>query len=179
MGVSVLRLSLSFAATVTLFVSQPATAGEFFGGTFVHDVKTPFDNSGQEHGVDVHFGWRGNRIEALGFIGKPSPHLYAAVNSAGDTSLAAMGLDWKIGHTIYARPGIGLAVHDGPGRSSARADRIWFGSRVLFAPEVALGVEISRRMSIEAAWVHFSHAQLFGKQNPGTDSFGVRLNYRY
>ena len=38
--------------------------------------------------------------------------------------------------------------------------------------------EIGRRMTIEASWVHLSHAQLFAKQNPGLDTVGVRLNYK-
>ena len=32
------------------------------------------------------------------------------------------------------------------------------------------------RLSIEASWVHMSHAQLFGRENPGIDNLGVRLN---
>jgi len=31
-------------------------------------------------------------------------------------------------------------------------------------------------MTIEASWVHMSHAQIFGKQNPGMDNLGVRLS---
>jgi lipid A 3-O-deacylase len=31
---------------------------------------------------------------------------------------------------------------------------------------------------VSARWVHFSHGQLFGKQNPGIDNIGVRLNWR-
>ncbi|WP_366926204.1 acyloxyacyl hydrolase [uncultured Sphingomonas sp.] len=41
-----------------------------------------------------------------------------------------------------------------------------------------MGVRIGERLSVEASWVHLSHARLFSSQNPGMDSFGVRLNYR-
>ncbi len=156
-----------------------ASAGEIFAGAFVHDVDTPLSRAGQERGVDLHAGWRGERIAALGFIGRPSPHLYASVNTSGDTSFAVAGLGWKLGGRIYVRPGIGLAVHDGPSYSEGTPQRIWFGSRLLFAPEVAAGIGVSERVSVEASWVHFSHAQVFGHQNPGTDSFGIRINYRY
>jgi hypothetical protein len=33
-------------------------------------------------------------------------------------------------------------------------------------------------MSVEASWVHMSHATLFSRQNPGIDNLGVRLNLK-
>ena len=39
-----------------------------------------------------------------------------------------------------------------------------------------MGVQVNDRASVEASWVHMSHAQLFGRQNPGIDNFGVRVN---
>ena len=39
-----------------------------------------------------------------------------------------------------------------------------------------VGVQVNDRLSVEASWVHMSHAQLFGRQNPGIDNVGVRLN---
>ena len=38
--------------------------------------------------------------------------------------------------------------------------------------------EATRRISVEGSWVHMSHAQLFGRQNPGMDNIGVRLNLK-
>lgn len=169
----------ALSAWLPLIAPAPAAAGELFGGAFVHDIDTPFSLSGQERGLDLHLGWRGGRIEALRFAGRPRPHAYASVNSSGDTSFASAGLSWKVGGRLYLRPGIGVAVHNGPGRGDADPERIRFGSRILFAPEVAAGLQLSKRLSAEAAWVHFSHAQLLGAHNPGTDSFGIRLNYRY
>lgn len=171
-------LPLASAALLPV-AAPPAAAGELFGGAFVHDVDTPFSMSGQERGLDLHLGWRGGRIEALRFAGRPRPHLYAAVNASGDTSFAAAGLSWKVGGRLYLRPGFGIAVHDGIGRDDADRERIYFGSRILFAPEVAAGFQLSERLSAEASWVHFSHAQLLAPHNPGTDSFGIRLNFRY
>ncbi len=53
------------------------------------------------------------------------------------------------------------------------------GSRVLFEPELALGTKLSEQLSVEASWVHISHARLFNaRQNPGVDMMGVRLNWR-
>ena len=44
------------------------------------------------------------------------------------------------------------------------------------APEIAVGTRVSRRVSVEASWIHMSHGQLFGRQNPGVDHFGLRLS---
>jgi hypothetical protein len=80
---------------------------------------------------------------------------------------------------LYVRPAVGLVVHDGssyrvaPG-TPKRSD---LGSRVLLEPEIGLGYQLSERISVEASWMHISHAQLFNsKQNPGLDMIGVRLN---
>ena len=64
----------------------------------------------------------------------------------------------------------------GRANSRTRNDKIDFGSRILFEPEVGVGAQVNDRLSVEASWVHMSHAQLFGRENPGIDNFGVRLN---
>ena len=58
-------------------------------------------------------------------------------------------------------------------------ERIDFGSRILFAPELGVGAEFASGFRSRRSWVHLSHAQLFGGQNPGLDTIGVRLNYRF
>jgi lipid A 3-O-deacylase len=152
--------------------AAPAQAGELFGGLYVHDVKTPLDKSGIEAGADVMLGYRGGRIGATPL----RPYIFAAVNTAGETNYAAVGLSARFGKGIYIRPGVGLAVHTGSADNFFRTDRIAFGSRVLFEPELGIGAQLNGRLSIEASWVHMSHGQLFGRENPGIDNFGVRLN---
>ena len=61
-------------------------------------------------------------------------------------------------------------------RISSSTDRIAFGSRILFEPEVGVGARINDRLSIEASLVHLSHGQMFGGQNPGIDNIGARIN---
>jgi hypothetical protein len=170
---------LAAAALALAFASSRAESAEIFGGVYVHDVDTGLTKSGIEEGADFELGWRGERLGFLKAIGSPSPQAFVSVNSAGNTHFAAAGISWKIGRRVYVRPGIGLSVHTGPGDVVPGDDRIDFGSRILFAPEIGIGARVSDRLSVEASWVHLSHAQLFGPQNPGLDTIGVRVNYRF
>lgn len=161
-----------------LAAATPARADEVYGGFYLHDVETPLNLRGYRDGVDFPLGWRGERMRSLSAIGAPSPYAFVAVNTAGDAHYAAAGISWRIGNTVYVRPGIGLAVHTAPSLDGNRPERS-LGSRVLFEPELAVGVQASERISIEASWVHLSHATLLGDHNPGMDNIGLRLNYRF
>ena len=168
------RSTLLLVALAAIAVPTAANAGELFGGLYVHDVKTPLDKSGIEGGMDVMIGWRGEKIARTPL----QPYAFAAVNTSGNTNYGAVGLSAKFGDRIYFRPGLGIAVHTGSSGDRFRHDKIAFGSRFLFEPEVAIGARLSDRATIEASWVHMSHAQVFGRENPGIDNFGVRLNFR-
>jgi lipid A 3-O-deacylase len=168
------RFAVGAALSAAAVAAAPARADELFGGIYAHDVDI-FTNSGIEKGADLELGWRGPKI--LRALGGPRPHLLVSVNSAGATHFAAAGISWRIGDKVYLRPGAGIAIHTGPDHASAR--RIWLGSRILFEPELGLGLRLTPRASIEASWVHLSHAQIFGRQNPGLDTVGLRFNYRF
>jgi hypothetical protein len=71
-----------------------------------------------------------------------------------------------------------LAVHTGSAGKFNREDRVAFGSRILFQPELGVGADVSERLSVEASLVHLSHGQFFGGQNPGIDNLGVRVNLK-
>ena len=167
-------LRFSLVAFAALLAATPADAGELFGGVHVHDVKTPLDKSGIEGGIDVSLGYRGGNIGHTPI----QPYVFGAINTSGNTNYAAVGLSAKFGGKFYIRPGIGLAVHTGSAADYYRTDKIAFGSRVLFEPEVGVGAEVSGRLSIEASWVHMSHATLFSHENPGIDNLGVRVNLK-
>ena len=165
------------AMVMATAIGSSAHAAELFGGVHVHDVKTPLDDAGIESGVDFSIGYRGGSVGHL-WSGALQPYGFVAVNSAGNTSYAAIGIDAKyaLGAGWYVRPGVGIAVHTGSAGKFYRTDKIAFGSRVLFEPELGIGTQVSRRVSVEASWVHMSHAQIFGKENPGIDNLGVRVN---
>jgi lipid A 3-O-deacylase len=165
------------AFAVASLMSAAAHAGEVFGGVYVHDVKLPTDLSGIERGADLMLGYRG------GTIVKPfgvalQPYGFGAINTSGETDYAAAGLSARfgLGPSIYVRPGLGLAIHDGSADRFFRRDKIAFGSRVLFEPELGIGTRINNRLTAEASWVHMSHATLFSGENPGIDNLGLRLN---
>jgi lipid A 3-O-deacylase len=165
---------LASVALAAAALPRAAQAGEVFGGVYVHDVKLPTDKSGIEGGMDVMLGYRGGNI-----AGTPlQPYIFGALNTAGQTNYAAAGVSARFGHRFFIRPGFGIAVHTGSAGKVFRPDRIAFGSRVLFEPELGVGAQLNDRLSVEASWVHMSHAQLFARENPGIDNLGVRLTLR-
>jgi hypothetical protein len=168
------QLTLLLAASVAL--PTAASAQEVFGGVYAHAVGTKLSlGSSRESGADFQIGYRGGKlVPKLGL----QPYVFGAVNSKGDTSYAAAGLSWKFGDRFYVRPAVGLAIHNGSTKDFIVADRIAFGSRILFEPELGIGARINDRLSLEASWVHLSHGQVFGGQNPGIDNIGARINLK-
>lgn len=188
-------------ATAGLFtlLASPALAGEAMLGVYAHDISDRISFGGMEHGQQIVGGFRTTALDELAIIWKPRLHLIAGVNTRGGTDYAAAGLSWRFnfgGDRFYFQPGIGAAIHTGkvdlpspnaPGISLAeqqRRLRDWqtkldLGSRVLFEPEWSLGWKATDRVSVELSWIHLSHAQLAGGQNPGLGDFGLRAVYRY
>jgi lipid A 3-O-deacylase len=191
-------IALAAAAALALLAS-PALAGEGFVGVYAHDVHDGLSLDHVEGGQQIVFGMRTASLDELSLIWKPHLHLLAGINTAGGTDYAAAGLDWRIklfSDRFYLEPGIGVAIHTGrvnlpspyeAGISFAEATKRYndtqtkldLGSRVLFEPELALGWKATERLSVELSWIHMSHAQLAGSQNPGLGDFGVRAVYRY
>lgn len=157
-----------------LALAAPANAGEVFGGLYAHAVKTPLSlDANRESGVDVQLGYRAGRlIPGTGL----QPYVFGAINSKGETSYAAAGLSWKFGDNFFFRPGLGLAIHTGSAQKFDRPDRLALGSRILFEPELGIGLRLTPRATLEASWVHLSHATLLSGQNPGIDNIGMRFS---
>ncbi len=163
-------------AIAILAVAVPARADSVWFGVYQHDVtiaQTRF-----ETGQDIKLGWIGDRLDGLGAIGTPSPHVLISKSLSGETDYIAAGLNWTVGSTVYVRPGIGIAVHNGPSRAYRGGERVDLGSPVTFEPEIAVGWRITERLSLEASWIHLSHATLFSRQNRGMDSMGLRAVVR-
>jgi hypothetical protein len=164
---------------LALLAPCPAQAREVFAGVLVHGVDTPLTFDTGEGGTDVQLGVRGDPILNAG-VATLRPYAFVSANTAGGTDFAAAGLALTVGLPgFFVRPGIGVAVHDGPSRRvGADGIRTDLGSRVLFEPELGVGIDILPRVAVEVQWTHTSHAQIFGPQNPGLDMIGTRLTLK-
>lgn len=151
-----------------------------------------YDGAEENGTVDVQLGLRS---APLRWALKPRLTAKLQVSTAGRTSFASVGAEWRqhvLRGRVYGQVGIGLTIHDGyrftpdpfePGLAIGEArrrygiyiDRTSWGSRVLFNPNASLGVRLNPRWAVELAWEHFSHRQIFSKQNPGIDNLGLRL----
>lgn len=163
-------------ALAVLAAAAPARADMVWGGLYQHDVT--LSQTRFETGQDIKAGWIGDRLTGLRAIGRPSPHLLVSKSLNGGTDYVAAGLNWTLGSKFYVRPGIGVALHDGPSRAYRQGRRVDLGSPVTFEPELAGGWRIDDRLAIEASWIHLSHARLFSRQNRGMDSLGARVLFR-
>jgi hypothetical protein len=175
-----MKLALFAAASGALALAAPAQAGEVYAGIYDHAVDTPFTLDTQEGGADLQAGYRFDPILPIVDI---QPYVLASVNTGeGGTDFVGAGISRKFAlGPIYVRPGVGLVLHDAPATrvNSDSGIRTDLGSRVLFEPEIAIGLAVAPRVSVEASWVHISNARLFdSQQNPGIDMIGVRANLR-
>ena len=188
-------------AMTALFSAPQALAGEAMLGIYQHDIMDGISHGGHfEHGKDIVFGVRTASLDELSVIWSPHVHLVVGLNTLGETDFAAVGFDWRLkfgpDDQFYVEPGIGGAIHTGnvnlpspndPGLTPAQVayrlnrweTKLDLGSRILFEPEISLGWKATDRWSVEMSWIHMSHAQLAGPQNPGLGEFGFRAVYRY
>jgi hypothetical protein len=161
-----------------------ASAAEVFAGAFGHGVHIGLA-SGWERAADAgaEVGVRSDPLNTLGWLGEPRAYGLISANLTSRTDFAAAGLLWRrdLGRRFYGQLGPGLAVHDGavsPQDADHGSKHIALGSRVLFEPELGLGVRLTPRWSAELNWVHVSNAGLT-KHNPGMDDLGARAVYRF
>ncbi|MXO75186.1 hypothetical protein GRI40_08150 [Altererythrobacter aerius] len=177
---AMIRFTILAAGAALATAPSAAFAGEVYGGVYAHGVDTPFTFDTGEGGIDLQLGYR---LDPIAPVARIEPYVFASVNSReGGTDFVGVGISRKftIG-SAYVRPGVGIVLHNAPAvrvdpASGIRTD---LGSRVLFEPEIAVGMDIARRVSVEASWVHISNARLFNsQQNPGIDMIGVRANLK-
>jgi hypothetical protein len=189
-----LRLAAaSVAAALSLGPAAHAQTAQVWGGAYVHDIRDGLSEGGVEEGPQIAAGVISAPLRSLG---GPSLYLLGAANPAGGTNYAAAGLSWRLGlgERAYLRPGFGAGVHDGdtdlpspyePGlahvtrlqRFDHNEASLDLGSRVLVHLELALGWQATERLAVEASWMHLSHGDLAGGQNPGLSDLGLRLVY--
>jgi lipid A 3-O-deacylase len=177
----ILAPTLALAAALAL-TAATAQAADIFGGLYRHDVNIGIAKCCFESGEDIEIGARTGPLALLSRLGDFSLYGLGSVNTSGGVDFAAAGLAWRIplGHRFYFRPALGGAVQSGSAaKVQETPDKLYLGSRLLFEPEAALGVQLSPRWAAEASYVHLSHGQLAGRQNPGLDDLGLRLAYSF
>ena len=167
-----------------LWSAAPAAgASEAWLGVFGHDLPVGVADCCFEHGADLQPGLRTGPLVAAPPFGDLRLYALGSANTAGGVPFAAAGAAWRfpIGRTgLYLQPGLGAAVQFGSdAKYQVRPDRLYLGSRVLFEPELSLGWRVDRRWAVEATYLHLSHAQLAGRQNPGLDDVGMRAVYTF
>ena len=175
-----MKTALAIAALAAASAAAPAHAGELYAGVYDHAVDTPFTLDTQEGGADLQLGYR---LAPILPVARIEPYVFGSLNTAeGGTDFVGAGVSRKFAvGPLYVRPGVGLVLHNAPSlranpTTSVRTD---LGSRVLFEPEIALGLAVAPRVSVEASWVHISNARLFNsQQNPGIDMIGLRANLK-
>ena len=158
-----------------------AHAQEVFAGLYDHDARLGITVCCYEHGADIELGARTAPLAPLRRLGDVRLYGFGSLNTAGGVDFAAAGVAYRLhlGRHLYISPGIGGAVQNGDAdQFQRRPDHLDLGSRFLFEPELAIGYSWSPRWAAELSYVHLSHAQLAGPQNPGMDDVGVRLVYR-
>jgi lipid A 3-O-deacylase len=184
---------------IALFVSfgfaPIALAGpiaEVRGSLLAHNLAVlETKNAGKEAspniGVEILF----TSPRALAWAGAPKPYLSASVNSAGDTSFAALGLEWQaqLGAGWRIEPGLGYAFHTGETNNPFRAgdpraaafnrDKVLLGSDDLFRVSLGLSRMFGSRWAAGIVWEHYSHGQILGEgRNQGMDEVGLRMSRR-
>jgi lipid A 3-O-deacylase len=184
--------------------AQAPARGEVIAGALAHGVNlrgTPppgYDQweSEEEGGtVDLQLGWRSAPLAGPAWLLRPRLVAKADINTGGRTSFFSAGGEWRQavpGTAVYLQAGFGISYHNGyrmtpspfepdlPRAELARRIEIYnnrtsLGSKVLFNPNLSIGVRIDERWAVEAVWEHWSHKQVFAEQNPGIDNFGLRL----
>jgi len=127
--------------------------------------------------TDHNTGWMGDTVTS-GREKGPNVAIEASngwlfadlnLNTRGDTSFAAVGIEHTFGDVLFWRPGLGLAVHDG--KLDGGPSDLKLGSRVLVYARWDFGIKFDD-MSVALRLEHLSNAGQ-SKVNNGLDNWGV------
>ena len=75
-------------------------------------------------------------------------------------------------------PGSALAIHNGSTEDFIVDDRIAFGSRILFEPEVGIGARINDRLIDRGELGPSEPRASVRRAEPGIDNIGARINLK-
>lgn len=165
-----------------------AQVAEVRGGLIYHNIGIVKKQGGKEKGPDIEGQVIFNQLESLTWLAKPRPIVALNLNLAGETSFAAIGLNWdiKASENWVFSPSFGYSVHNAdpltnpytPAQSVPRQkfddEELALGSRDLFWTSLAFGRRISDDTKVFIAYEHLSHGQVLGKGvNQALDNIGI------
>jgi lipid A 3-O-deacylase len=157
-----------------------------------HNIKvTDGKNANKEDGPNVELQVDCKSPSFLKVIWSPRPFAAVTYNTAGETSFASVGLDWKfnLGGGWSFDPAFGYAVHDGrpnnpypdgsPQSTVYSRDHVELGSKDLFRTSFAVTKQVTETWGATLLFSHYSHGQVLGNgRNQGMDMLGLRVNYK-
>ncbi len=187
-GLALAAVGMTFGASAEAGALEQVRVGVLAHNVCITNCKNADKEDGPVVDIQVNFKSPG----FLHWAGSPQPYISATPNVSGDTSFAAVGLEWRWEFVDgwALTPGFGYAVHDGetknafpngdPRATAFAAEHVLYGSRDLFRNAIGLQHEFTDKWSAEAHFVHYSHGQILGSgRNQGTDQGGVRIGYTF
>ncbi len=180
------------ALTAAFVAASPVATAEIVDsvrlGVMDHNIKViDGKNADKEDGVNINGEIRFSQFDFLGETWSPYPFVMASVNTAGETSYGAVGLEWDFEFLDgwHFEPGVGYTIHNGEleGEGATAAERAEFGSqhvllgsRDLFRTSFILTRDINEDWAVQLVFEHLSHGQILGNgRNQGLDEFGFRI----
>ena len=198
-------LALSVSAA-SLFAAAPALADELAIGAYAHDTSFGVSGTPHESGTtDIQVLYRTPTLH-IDYLLNPMFYAKAQVNTSSRTNFYTLGIEWRhhfFNSRFYGDAAVGGAYVDGyntypdhfnpdstplpttPAQAVTYQNDLSIyrrfkamGSDFVFNPNFTIGYDISKHFAVEGSWDHYSNAGLGGR-NPGLDTFGGRLVFRF
>lgn len=183
----------AFGVALALAPGAHAGVDEVHIGVMAHNIcVTDCKNADKEEGPNIEIQVSFDSPGFLNWAGAPQPYLMASINTAGDTSFAGFGLEWRweFAEGWALEPGVGYIVHNGEttnpypnGSLEAAAfadEHVLLGSEDLFRTSIGLTRDFEGPWEAQLFFEHLSHGQILGDgRNQGMDQIGIRIGYSF
>lgn len=189
MKLALAAIAAAIAAPIVAAPEASAQVDSIRLGVMNHNIcVSDCKNANKESPINIDGELRFGPSSFLSLIGSPHPYVMASINTGGDTSFAATGIeyDWKFLQRWHFEPGFGLAIHDGalnnkfPNGTQASTDydddHVLLGSRVLFRTNIVFTRDFTDNLGLQGIYEHLSNGKILGHgHNQGLDELGLRL----